>query len=545
MRKINLPAILSKLGKGFPLAIFLALTIVGVALALTLVGADGLWSNATGDSGTPTCLVYNNTAVTTDENYVFYGDNNDYGGCPSNTNLQSGFGFDGAENLVVTPGEVFLLGEFTHYNRTIYLSNNFTQVDLTIGLDFVDPAITTTLDYTVRLDETTNSAPCAYPGSTICPDKVDLSDTIADQTFGPIEGKYYKLQIVGFAPGTADTCEYVAGETINEFITEEVQLNHACLFARMLVEEPAIQIEKTPDMQYITSAGGDVTFDIAVTNVGNVDLELVEVADALAPDCDRTGTWEGDTLVVGETVAYSCTLNGVTEAFTNVAIATGQAVDDPGNTVSDDDGAAVVIQDSTITIIKEVVNEDLENVWHQRDFSFTTESSGSDIGQGFALDDDCNPDVLGLCAGVPPIDPEDLTQDSLLNEVITFTDLVQGVYTVTETIPEGLRWILAAQGGEVEGIACTAVPIVGEDSITPDVAITNVSPYKTGNVAITLEANQHVTCTFTNKPDPENTAVTLADLTARTKTDFVFAGSALISGVLLLGALINRKRKSL
>lgn len=538
MHKYYLAALLRKLGKGFPLAVFFALIFAGVALALTLVGADGIWSNATGDGGTPTCLVYNNTAVTTDENFVFYGDNNDYIGCPSSTDLQSGFGFDGTENLAVTPGEVFLLGEFTHYNRTIYVNNNLTQVDLTIGLDFDDPDINTSLDYTVQLDETTNAAPCAYPGSTICPDKVDLSDTIADQTFGPIEGKYYKLQIVGFAPGSADTCEYVAGETINEFFTEEVQLNHACLFARMLVEEPAIQIEKTPDIQYITSAGGDVTFDIAVSNVGNVDLELVEVADALAADCVRTGTWEGDTLAIGETVTYSCSVTGVTEAFTNVAVVTGQAVGDPTKTVTDEDDAAVVVQDSQITIIKDVVDEDLIDGWHSRDFPFTAESTGSEIAGDFALDDDCDPVTHGCSYA---IGGDGGVADDTLQEQIVFSDLVEGIYTFTETIPSGTRWILAPQLEPLMGIECVGTDMVSGAQITPTVTINNVSPYKVGSVAIDLEANQNVTCTFTNKPDPENTAVALKDIKASAKTDFALGGTLIVFGMLLWGAVITRK----
>lgn len=542
MRKIILPGFLIKLGKGFPLAVLLALIVVGMALALTLAGADGIWSNSTGSSGSPTCLTYLNTASTTDENQVRYGNNNQWGGCPTNTNLQSGFGYDGAEGVDVTPGNVFLLGEFTHYNRPIYANSVLQTVDLNIALNFIEPTISSSLEYTVQLDETPNEqGTCAYPGTTICPDKVDLSDTIPDQTFGPIGGKYYKLQIVGFAPGTEDTCRYVAGQTINEFITEEGQENNACLFARMLVEEPAIQIIKTPDIQYITSAGGDVTFDIAVSNVGNVDLEAVAVADALTADCVRTGTWDGDTLAIGETATYSCTLEDVTAAFTNVAVVTGQKVGDPTKTVTDEDDAVVAIQDSQITIIKDVVIEseteegNLEDWWHQRDFSFTTSSTGSDIIDSYDLDDDCDPLLTGCPASVEG-------QDGVLNEKITFSGITAGVYTFYETQPTGTTWILAPQGGEIDGIACTAVDMIAGASVIPTVSITNNST--NGNVAITLAANQNVTCTFTNKPGPGGTAVTLSHIKARAKTDFALAGSVLVFGALLLGTVITRKRRS-
>ncbi len=544
MQNTVLLRLIAKLGKGFPLAVLLALFMVGVALALTLTSADGIWSNATGDGGTPTCRVYLNTADTTDENQVRYGDDEwDWGevNCPSDTDLQSGFGYDGVESLVVTPGDVFLLGEFTHYNRPIYIysNHNFKQADLTIALNFIEPTISSSLEYTVQLDETTNQTPCAYPGSTICPDKVDLSDTIPDQTFGPIDGKYYKLQIIGFAPGTADTCEYVPGQTINLFYTEENAENNACLFARMLVQEPAIDIVKSPDPQYITT-GSDAVFNMAVSNIGNVALQSVEVADALTGDCVRTGVWDGDTLAIGETITYTCTAFWpVVNGFVNTAVVTGHPVDDPEITVTDTDDAIVYVQDSQITIIKDVVDEDLLDWWHHRDFPFTTASTGSVITSTFALDDDCDPGIAGC-----PVDPVE-GHDGYLQEKITFTGLVRGDYTFTETIPPTTTWVLAPQEGLPMGIGCTAVEIVSGNPITPTVSITNVSPYTTGNVAISLEANQHVTCTFTNKPGPGGTAVTLSDMQARAKSDFVLAGSALALGAtLLLGVVITRKKRS-
>jgi uncharacterized repeat protein (TIGR01451 family) len=541
MRKTFLPGFIGKLGKGIPLAVFLALVIVGAALALTLASADGIWSNAGGDGGTPTCLVYNNTSPdTTDENQVRYGDNNQWGGCPSDLNLQSGFGYDGAEGLVVTPGEVFLLGEFTHYNRPIIVYDNFTHVDLTVGLNFIDPVINNTLKYTMQLDETTNSEPCAYPGATVCPDKVDFNDTIPDEIFGPIDGKYYKLQIVGFSPGTANTCRYVPGETINQFYTEEDQENNACLFARMLVEEPAIHIEKTPDLQYVTT-GSNAVFTIEVSNVGNVDLENVAVTDALIPACDQSGAWSGASLAVGASAVYTCTAATITSGFTNVAIVTGNKVGDLTKTVSDDDGAVVTVQNSQITIIKDVVDDDLIDGWHSRDFDFTTESVGSQIPGAFSLDDDCDPVTHG-CGYA--IGGDGGVADNTLQEQISFSNLVQGIYTVTETVPAGTRWILAPQLPPLMGIDCTGVEIASGAQITPTVSITNVSPYKTGNVAVALAANQHITCTFTNKPDPENTAVTLSDMDARVKSDFTLAGLALSMGVILvLGVVITHKKR--
>lgn len=537
MQKFVFPKFAQKLGKGFLLAILLSLIIVSIGLALTLVSADGIWSNATGSNGSPTCLRYLNTLDITDENMVRYGDDDGWG-CTSDYTRQSGFGYDGVENLEVITNTVFLLGEFTHYNRPIVANSHLLTVDLAISLDFSDPDINTTLDYTIQLDETPNQRPCAYAGSTVCPDKVDLSDSIADQIIGPIDGKYYKLQIIGFARGTADTCQYEPGNDIKEFITEEEVENHACLFARMLVEEPAIRIEKTPDLQYITT-GSDAVFNIVISNVGNVDLENVAVADALTADCVRSGEWEGDTLPIGEDITYTCMAHGVTESFTNVAVVTGNAVGDPARTVTDDDDAVVTIQDSQITIIKNVVDEDLLDWWHYRDFQFTTASTGSMLPASFNLDDDCSPVISGCPASVDG-------QDAVNQESITFSNLVSGIYTFTENQPDGTTWLLAPQGGLVDGIACRAVEISSGEEITPVVAITNVSPYLTGNVAVTLGANQHVTCTFTNKPGPGGTAITLADMKAHAKSNYILTGSAFaLTGILLLGAFISRRKRLL
>ena len=65
------------------------------------------------------------------------------------------------------------------------------------------------------------------------------------------------------------------------------------------VINPSIAIDKTPDTQSALP-GGTVTFDITVTNNGDVDLTGVGVTDAVAPACD---TVIGD-LAVGESSSY-------------------------------------------------------------------------------------------------------------------------------------------------------------------------------------------------------------------------------------------------
>ncbi|MFN8453779.1 MAG: SdrD B-like domain-containing protein [Anaerolineae bacterium] len=97
---------------------------------------------------------------------------------------------------------------------------------------------------------------------------------------------------------------------------------------------PAIGIEKTPDLQTVTS-GDTVTFTITVTNTGHVTLTNVTVGDPLAPGCGNT---LGD-LVSGAFTSYTCSLANVTAGFTNTAIVTGTPP--VGNIVTDTNSAVV------------------------------------------------------------------------------------------------------------------------------------------------------------------------------------------------------------
>jgi uncharacterized repeat protein (TIGR01451 family) len=110
-------------------------------------------------------------------------------------------------------------------------------------------------------------------------------------------------------------------------------------------QNPAIQITKTPDLQKV-DLGGPATFDISVTNTGNVTLTNVSVSDPLADDC----VWGAiGTLAPGATFGpYSCT-ETVSGDFTNVATATGTPPIGDDVSASDD---AVVDALPKITVTK-------------------------------------------------------------------------------------------------------------------------------------------------------------------------------------------------
>ena len=95
--------------------------------------------------------------------------------------------------------------------------------------------------------------------------------------------------------------------------------------------KPRIAIVKSPKSQTLTTkivttasgssaTYGNAQFTIKVTNVGNVTLTAVKVADALSPECNRSL----GTLTPGASRTYSCTRKAVKRNFTNIAVASGK-----------------------------------------------------------------------------------------------------------------------------------------------------------------------------------------------------------------------------
>jgi uncharacterized repeat protein (TIGR01451 family) len=131
--------------------------------------------------------------------------------------------------------------------------------------------------------------------------------------------------------------------------------------APVTVVNPAIDIQKSPDIQTVFS-GGTATFTITVQNTGDVDLVSVVISDTLAPDCAR----DVSPLAVGQVKSYTCTVANVTSDFTNVATVTG--TDGNGNQVTDTDDAFVDVTSSQIRIVK---SPDLQTVVKGGTVTFT------------------------------------------------------------------------------------------------------------------------------------------------------------------------------
>ncbi len=102
-------------------------------------------------------------------------------------------------------------------------------------------------------------------------------------------------------------------------------------------ESPALALGLTPATQTVTS-GQAAGFTISVANTGNVTLTGVSVGDGPVPGC---GAVIG-TLAPGASTSYSCSLGGVTAAFTNLAVATGTPPAGPNVSASASAGVNVV-----------------------------------------------------------------------------------------------------------------------------------------------------------------------------------------------------------
>lgn len=114
-------------------------------------------------------------------------------------------------------------------------------------------------------------------------------------------------------------------------------------FDTWVLEPPVgISIEKTPDSQEISS-GDTANFTITVTNTGEGPLTDVEVTDALVPGCASVIGY----LTEGDSVEYSCSIDDVTEDFTNTIEVTGSS----GSRMEEaSDTAEVVLTSETPTV---------------------------------------------------------------------------------------------------------------------------------------------------------------------------------------------------
>ena len=200
--------------------VMMAFGLLGPALALgiTIENSQGSWSNVVGGSSVE-----------------FYDGNQEVrwgtGVNGSGQEYKSGFRFDEGipRPLDVNAGEMFNIGDFTHYNNVIYGSGP-TSLDLTLTM-YITGANPTPLNinFTFLFNETLNypsSGSCNFtPGySEPCPDIVSFPNVYTDQTFA-LGGKTYTLELLGFSQDAGQSL-------VQQFITSEDAENVASLYGR-------------------------------------------------------------------------------------------------------------------------------------------------------------------------------------------------------------------------------------------------------------------------------------------------------------------------
>lgn len=296
-------------------AVVVLLALAGVAAAFEMGNVDGLWSTidtdgatcdgwATGPAGGSTSYdstdsrdftstIGQGSIGGTDWNQVRYGRPAYYYSCPDNQNgygLQSGFGFDGVNDVVASPAvnQPFILGKFCHFNNPINASNQFQYVDLQTqvagiacdsGYTINNPTLTFTRRFT--LDETPNDPNdndgnvCPYGDTDPCGDQVSIAGSAVAETFNctsnanPAIVLQYTVAVQGFIPEASpfNGCTtYNASNVRYAFFSDEGADNCACLWAMITDFNPT-----AVDLKSFTATAGFKTAQLTWTTTTEVD----------------------------------------------------------------------------------------------------------------------------------------------------------------------------------------------------------------------------------------------------------------------------------
>lgn len=162
---------------------------------------------------------------------------------------QSGLGYKGVSNLDLEVGEIFNLGELTHFNQTIWGNKPIGEsADFSLNLDFGDSGIgSQTFNFAFSVDETPNKQEvCPYQtdANKGCSDKISWDFAIDQKNSFTYEDEEYSLELVGFGN------ELASRGIINEFISQEGRDNSANLFARL------VKVDTTKDIPEPTALLG-------------------------------------------------------------------------------------------------------------------------------------------------------------------------------------------------------------------------------------------------------------------------------------------------
>ena len=162
---------------------------------------------------------------------------------------QSGLGYKGVSDLNLEVGEIFNLGELTHFNQTIWGHKPIGEsAEFSLNLDFGDSGIgSQNFNFAFSVDETPNKQEvCPYQtdANKGCSDKITWDFAIDQKNSFTYEDEEYSLELVGFGN------ELASRGIINEFISQEGRDNSANLFARL------VKVDTTKDIPEPTALLG-------------------------------------------------------------------------------------------------------------------------------------------------------------------------------------------------------------------------------------------------------------------------------------------------
>ena len=208
----------------------------------------------------------------------------------------------------------------------------------TASVDVIDPGIqiakTPDLQTVVRGSAAAFTIAVTNTGD-VTLTNVTVSDAEApdcDRTFAELQAGGYQSYMCAVT-GVADDFVNTATVTGTPSVGADVMDSDT---ASVDVLHPDIQIVKTPDLQWV-ARGSAVSFNVAITNTGEVTLTSVAVVDSVTSNCDN-GFSE---LRVGECRRYTCEIPAVVDEFTSTITATG--VSPVSEVVMDSDTATVLV----------------------------------------------------------------------------------------------------------------------------------------------------------------------------------------------------------
>lgn len=157
------------------------------------------------------------------------------------SDYQSGLGYEGISNLNIGVGDIFNIGELTHFNQTIYDYGLIGEnAEFSLNLDFGDNSIgSQNFNFAFSIDETPNKQEvCPYQTEEGkgCSDQITWDFSIDQENSFMYENEEYSLELVGFGQDLASK------GIVNEFISQEGRNNSANLFARL------VKVDKTQDI---------------------------------------------------------------------------------------------------------------------------------------------------------------------------------------------------------------------------------------------------------------------------------------------------------